>query len=247
MIKEDKYNIYLDSLDDLNNLKWMIFSNNGSNSDIYKYYKNILLKVFREHLPINEIKYFEELKKINVKNVSIPQKFIILDDKFYGYSMNFMSGKTLFRLTDDINYEIIVASLNKIQETIELFCKNKYDMCDLNLYNILYDSNKNKFNIVDIDYYEKDMNLSFSELYNFNSIRFQKVFLEAITKEFDYIKKSYNLYKELNNILLLGTLDTNSYTTNFMNIKYYLENTYDKEIETLGDLRKILKQNNKYR
>ena len=48
-------------------------------------------------------------------------------------------------------------------------------------------------------------------------------------------------------MLLLGNIDLNDYSTNFMNIKYYLENTYDKEIETLGDLRRVLKQNNKLR
>lgn len=244
MIKEDKKHIFLDSLDDLSTLKWMIFSNNGSNSNIYKYNKNILLKIFKEHLPFSEIKYFEDIKKLNINNVSLPQKFIIIDDKFYGYSMKFMPGKTLINLDDKVHYQDIVATLPNIQNTIERFSKNKYQMCDLNIYNVLYDEIKNTFNIVDIDLYLKENNMLYSEAYDFNALSFQSLLLTALTREFNYKRQEYKLYKKLKDILLFGTLNNNDYARNFTEIKNELEDNYSEEIKTLKDLRKVIKKNN---
>jgi len=239
MITEDNYNIYIENKECLKDLIKLKASRYGSNSDIY-FYKDKLLKVYNHLAYISEIKNLEIISKLNIDNVAIPRKFIYIDERFYGYSMDYKKGVILPKINDRINYNYLITNLDKVEETIRILSNYKMEMYDINCFNILYDISNSEFNLVDIDSYREKKYDSLEKLYKENLFSFDKSLLNCIS--FKYTINDNLIFNNLKNIITecinkdITTKDT------FINIKKFLEKYGNKEINTVKDFRKILKK-----
>jgi len=239
MIKEDSKNIYINTKKDLESLYKLKSSRYGSNSDIYVL-NETLLKVFTYFSLISEYYNIEKISKLNINNVSTPKKMIYIDERFSGYSMDYMKGIILPRVNENTNYNHFITNLDEIEKTISIFSNNKIEMRDLNCFNILYNENDNKFNIVDIDCYKENRFLSIEEILKDNLFYFENTILSSICT-----KNTINntkLYNNLSDIIRNGINNNLSIINIFVDIKIYLENYSDKEVNTIKDVRKCLKK-----
>ena len=239
MITENNNNIYIEDKKDIKNLYKLKSSRYGSNSDIYVL-NDTLLKIFTYFSLISEYYNIEKISKLNIGNVSIPKKMIYIDERFSGYSMDYMKGIILPRVNENTNYNYFISNLNEIERTISIFSNNKIEMRDLNCFNILYNENNNKFNIVDIDCYKENRFISKEEIFKDNLFYFESTLLSSICT-----KNTINntkLYNDLSNIIRNGINNNLNIINIFGDIKIYLENYCDKEINTIKDVRKCLKK-----
>lgn len=238
MIKEDSKNIYIDTKKDLESLYKIKSSRYGSNSDIYVL-NNDLLKIFTYFSLISEYYNIEKISKLNINNVSLPKKMIYIDERFSGYSMGYMKGIILPRVNENTKYNHFITNLDEIEETINTFSDNKIEMRDLNCFNILYDEINNKFNIVDIDCYKENRFLSIEEILKDNLFYFENTLLNSICTRNTI--ESTKLYNSLKDIIRNGIENNLTMVNIFVDIKIYLENYKDREINTIKDIRKVLK------
>lgn len=239
MIKEDNKYIYIDKINDLQKLNKLKNSRYGFNSDIY-YYNDDLLKIFNNIGYILDMDKFEKIMSLNLNNISIPKKFVFLEYRFFGYSMDYKSGVVLSNINKTTKYNDLILSLDIIQKTIETLSYNKIEMRDINCFNMLYDNQNKEINIIDIDnYVENIFDPTDATLYK-NLTYFQKTLLYSLVNI--PFKSQSNLYKEINKIIIKNTNNNINIKETFKEIKCYLENNSNKEIETIKDIRKVLKK-----
>lgn len=241
MITEDNKGIYLESIDDLDNLNKLKNSRYGSNSDIY-FYNGILLKIYNHLVYISDIKNIEKIKKIYANNVSIPKKNVYVNNKICGYSMDYKKGVVLSKISENILYDTFISGLDEVNRTIRLFSDNKIEMIDFNCFNLLYDEKNNQFNIVDVDCYKENKYKSANEIYIENLLYFEEMLLSSLS--FEYIVNN-DLYKELKYLLFDSIQNGVSIVEAFKSIKKYIESYGNNNLNTLKDFKKILKKHNK--
>jgi len=239
MITEDNNNIYIEEKKDLKKLIKIKSSRYGSNSDIY-YYKELLLKIYNHLAFISERKNIEHISKLNINNIAIPQKFIFIEERFVGYSMDYKKGIVLPKVKETTNYSQFISNLNEIGETIKELSIHNIEMRDVNCFNILYDKKNNLFNIVDVDNYKENRFKKLEELYKDNIFTFATTLLNCIS--YNNIIYDSVIFIELQNILSKGINNKLDMTTIFNNIKIFLENYSNKEINTIKEFRKVLKK-----
>lgn len=233
---EDKDNIYLKSKDELKTLELLKCSEYASTSNLYKC-NNEVLKVYHKKRSIDVLNTLDFIKNLKLKMFVGPNKFIFLDEEFYGYSMDYINGNILFNLSG-ININNLFKSLDYIEKDIKKLSDNKIEIVDLNCLNILYNFINNLINIVDLDEYTVRTNLSFDEIFKINIEEFINNFFLIITDCYDIGVSKESLVK-LRNILNNYNKYSSLYDL-FINIKMELENISDSKITRISDFRKCL-------
>ena len=239
MTTEDKNYIYFD-INELDNYKILNCSKLGSTSNIYKYKNNQIIKLFKYPESIEKLNTIEHIKKLNLKSFITPNKFIFIDEQYYGYSMDYFQAETLIDIKDNIKYLTILKNIKLIDKDIETLTKNNIKINDLNFLNILYKSKNNKLKIIDLDeytisnVYEKYILLS-------NKEEFKMDFFLSIC---DCFNKNINKEKinKLRKYILSDNNNDLSLYELFYNFKLYVEKIYIEEILTINDLRNVLRK-----
>jgi len=95
MIKEDNKYVYIDNKKTLEKFRKLDCSELGSSSTIYEYNKEEILKVFDYKKSISELNKIEFMKELALNSFIMPNKFLFLDEDYYGYKMNYIKGDLL--------------------------------------------------------------------------------------------------------------------------------------------------------
>lgn len=241
MIKQDDNNIFIDSKTDLIDLKKLECSKSGSTSDIYKFYKDIILKIYKQPHSLNKIEIYDLIRQLDLKNITVPLKYVFIDELFYGYSMKLMKGKNILNLNPNLKLEDIFLSLPSAERTIRSLSDNNIEMNDINSFNILFDIQNHEFNIIDFDFYNILPNTDKYELCFSNSLEFNMELLTCLTKEFDVSRQDYPLFQKLRAYVMIKTFKGDDFTTIFKYVKGILEDVSNKQLNTLGDMRKVMR------
>lgn len=211
----------------------------GSNSKIYNY-NGELLKVFNNVHLIDEMSDMERLRKLEPKTMTMPNKFLFINEQFYGYSMDKKPGIMFYLMNSNTLLHDFLKALELVENDIRMISKNGFFVSDLNVMNGLYDTKTKKISLVDCDSYGRDTAesieiLCLSNLYLLYS--FVLSFISNIYYEADNLPGIYKYMKKL--IVDKTDLDVSIY--NFFNyLISILENEVDNEIHSIKDFRKAL-------
>ena len=145
------------------------------------------------------------------------------------------------QLPANVNVRSFISSMKPVEKDVKLISSNKIATDDLKPANMLYDKTTNISSIIDQDCYFEFKDAS-KELVTFNNL--QILYLAILESIICPVNGAIDddLYKSLvETILCEFTFDTtiDNYYDYLLNI---IEDYYDKEIVTVGDVRKSLRK-----
>ena len=220
-------NIISINYDYLNKLS--VVNKNGSFSTIYKLNDGKCLKIWKEEMGY-DIEEFSKFTKLKINCAIFPEKLVLLDGKFMGYTMNYVNGVDL-ESCDNFDYSLVV---KKYTDLINMVTNELAELGiminDVHSENIIWDNHYNKFTMIDIDrWYFSDVKKRIVAKCNFNEMR--DFFASFI---FDNGNPYY--YDALN-------IDSEIDFINFYeNTKYDIEKIEGKKIDNLNDVKKVLRR-----
>lgn len=239
--KSDEKNIYISNKEILKKLNLFKKTRYGSNSSIY-YYNNELFKVMLYGLSPDTVDLFEYIKSLKPTNIILPKKYLIINDKIEGYSMDRFDGNMIIYNNKNVLIKDFIKSISSLEGDIKLLSKNNILMQDINYFNILYNNISNISKIIDIDLYQKLDNRK--NLINTNMTSFYITILNSLffykKHDISYIFNS-KIYRYIINIIYEKFDFDISIIDNFNYILDLCMNYFNKEINTFNDLKKILK------
>lgn len=213
----------------------------GTNSKLYIYNANELLKVFKKPHSVNELLELEELKDLNIPTLVNPNKYLNINGQFFGYSMNHVKGRMLFYI-NDLNIRKLLLALLKIEKDLILLANKGFVADDLNPGNILYSSKTQEIKLIDCESYKKNETNSIEININKNLYELYKLVLSIISDKTFYTESNNELYKFMKNkVLTLNNFSSSNIYKYFNCFVEILENHTDKPIETVIDFKKALK------
>ena len=222
----DNYEVFNDS--------WLY----GSNSRIYRYNNNSLLKVFLNKEKEDKISLFEYYKSLNLSSTCLPNKYLFIREYFSGYLMSLINGKKLSNLGPNIKLDHLLASIRKIENDINLLSDNNIVVSDLNYQNIIYNEKTNESTLIDLDQYfinDRLENLKLNNIIYLYDVVFASLSLiecKALeTSLYKEIRDKINNLKEVSNIEAI-----------FNELFNYMTFKSKEKIETVGDIRKVLRK-----
>lgn len=224
----------------LKKYKRIIESKYARTSIIYKYNQNELLKIFYNNRDYEKEKY-KLYCDLNLSNFATPKKLVYISGKLYGYIMDKKEGIMLDFIDNSTKIRDIFKNLDMIDENINQLSYNNLMLVDLHEQNILYDSNNQIVNIIDMDdYFFNNILTSIYEVLYINYKFFYRSFLNILISENNncQLDISNKKYKELCNIIEQELDKENfnsSYIFNLLIDEY--ENMVNKEVITLNDFR----------
>ena len=238
---EDTKYIYANDKSDVE-YNYNLFKNGeyGSSSDIF-YYKNKLLKVFYESLTIKDIDTYELLNELKLKCVITPKKYLIINDKFYGYTMSRFNGNMIIDNNPDTYLYSFLESLDLIKSDIKKISSVNIRMNDINYCNILYNNIKTK--IVDVDCYQIDTTSNSKEIYESNMIDFYLTILIALiynnNDKYDGSLSKSHFYKYIRYIINERLNFNKSISNNFKYLTSIVEESAKCKIKTINDFSNV--------
>lgn len=195
-----------------------IDDNFGSGAKIYKINNLEVLKVFRNILSSSIQDRFNYFKNIKANYFAFPTDSLYINNKLYGYKMDYKDGKMFNVLEDNILIKDLIYSLKKLDRDLHILDENNIKIFDLHGFNILYNKENNEINIIDVDeygLYSKD-----TYLYNLKAV---------INRIIRYLQlREFNLDK---------VYDINSFINEFNNEINRLQEICKFEIETKSDIK----------
>ncbi len=195
-----------------------IDDNFGSGAKIYKINNLEVLKVFRNILSSSIQDRFNYFKNIKANYFAFPTDNLYINNKLYGYKMDFKEGKMFNVLEDNILIKDLIYSLKKLDRDLHILDENNIKIFDLHGFNILYNEQNNEINIIDVDeygLYSKD-----TYLYNLKAV---------INRIIRYLQlREFNLDK---------VYDINSFINEFNNEINRLQEICKFKIETKSDIK----------
>lgn len=240
VFKEDKKNIYCKNLKEIyDNLKIYKNSGWGANSKIYIYNTKELLKVFNRPDSFLNLTTMEVLNTLNTKTIIKPNKFLIVNDKYVGFSMDIAKGEMLDQINENIIILDLLKSFVKIQEDLKILSERKLANNDINILNILYDEKTKSSKIIDCNSILFYKNTSPENLYIYSCMQLYSSLLDVLSNEMFFSKLNNNILNYMKSCI--SNIDSNSKVVEFFKyIIELLENSTNNEIHTIKDFRKAL-------
>lgn len=224
------------------NNKYKVYKNDdyGSNSTIYNYNNKELLKVFKNKGSINTLYTLNKIRDLdNIKTIIKVNKFLEINNQFYGYSMNKANGRMLLNIKHN-NIRELLNTFLYLEEDVNILTENLIYIDDLNPANMIYNRKNNFIHIIDCDRYFIDENKRFSDIRYNNYVNLYLNILSALSNMYFMFHNDYKFYNLMKDTIISSGFINNIY--NFFN--YYieeLEDTVNKKIESVDDFRKALK------
>lgn len=166
----------------------------GSGAKIYKINDLEVIKVFRNILSSSIQDRFNYFKNIKTNYFAFPTDNLYINNKLYGYKMDFKDGKMFNVLEDNILIKDLIYSLKKLDRDLHILDENNIKIFDLHGFNILFNELNNEINIIDVDeygLYSKD-----TYLYNLKSV-INRIIRYLQLREFN-LDKVYDIYSFIN-------------------------------------------------
>lgn len=239
IMEDDKYIYAKSRAEIINLLKLYKRSKFGSNSKIYKY-NGELLKVFNLAQSISYMNNMERFRALNPKTMSTANKFLFINEQFYGYTMNKKPGIMFYLLNCNNLLSDFFKSLEPVKKDIELISKNNFFIRDLNVMNALYDEKNKKTNLVDCDSYEFEPNESIEMVNLTNNYVLYSFILSFLSNIYYMDDNTPGFYRYMKEMIIDKTYYDECIETFFHYFVSILENEVDEKIKTIRDFRKAL-------
>ena len=170
MVDLKKYAVSMNR-EDIDKLKLVKNGQIGFLSMVYRLNDDECLKVFRSPLEDYEMPGYLELANCNISSATLPKKLITIDDKFYGYIMDYVDGITLEDIKD-MDYSYLLKTFNEYLKTIlSETAECGFLVQDAHSQNMMYDRRAHKFKSIDCDrWFKTYMDKNKTIKYNFNEI-----------------------------------------------------------------------------
>lgn len=215
----------------------------GNNGYIFnfkdKYFKLLSLRYMSLEEKSNQrrLEILERLSKIeNSKYLVLSEDIYITNREVLGYSMRICPGKEFIYLDDDVSYDKVVLALMNILKEIEILSRMGILDLDICSRNVFFDGDN--LYLLDFDgsvYFEDSreayllmgtslVNLCLGEIMDSDNLEWFKDI------DIDYMIEKIN------------RLESSNYRGLFWLIKLKMSKTLGKDIETLGDIRRVLKR-----
>lgn len=220
------------------NLSLLKESRYGKNSDIYIYKLNQLLKVFKDVDTINNMNNLKRLKELSTQSIVVPNKFLILDDQYYGFSMDKINGNILYNVSKNMLLKDLLKYFSDVLYDMKLISMNSFVVDDFNSFNIILDNEKKKAKVIDcnsIIYLKEE---SCEKLFILNHIRLYILILLNISNMSFFENNNFYLY--MRDYISNMTDFSISLEQLFSYFIEELENIVDKDIYTIKDFQKAL-------
>lgn len=212
----------------------------GYTSTIFKYKKDKLLKIFEN--PISNFTYhtLNFINKLKTKVSAKIHNYVNIDGDRIGYIIDEMPGRNLLEIPVNTNVRDFITSMKEVEDDVRLLSKNHVVTEDLKPANLMYDIRSNKSSIIDEDCYIRLKDDS-TELITINNLT--TLYL-SILETLVYPTKGAideEFFNELVAIIL------NNYDFSVPIDVFYdyildeIEGFYDREVKTIGDIRKVLR------
>ena len=232
MILDNNKIVFNCKLEIIKNYEKLSMSKYGFHSNIYKYNEKEIMKIFKRKAKEEQLLVLDILKSYEGDLLSKPILLVEIKNKIRGYTMKFLSGNNLNFISDNVLIENMFNFFDvSFEKQISKLSQDKIKIWDINLLNVLYDENENKFHFIDTDSYKLEKKMSVDELYFMNVC-------EIIFTIFDLLlirTASKNQFIALSNKLLKKGINTKDL---LYQIKEILENESNVKIVSLNDFRK---------
>lgn len=177
--------------------------------DVYKIYtKDFNLVEQNINILDNIFTKYNDLS--NIKELVLPNKYLLYNNHVVGFTMPYIKGKTFFDITNDKKYdrEYIKNIFIKLIKLLDKFKKLPFEFAigDLHERNIIIDKD-NKINIIDCDSFILDNNTVKSDdgkyyrKYNINSIKYGDYYAIFCMMCVYLFKREYYSYELISKII----------------------------------------------
>ena len=209
---------YINDLRELPHGRMMI--TDGNSSVLYKVSPHIYYKKFGErYIRLDKDKrqelmnFLEYILYIEAKNYVAPIMLYRSKDRLFGYTIAKVSGKNLNHVSKRTKVSEFIENLDEMKETMRILADKRVVLSDVNMSNIIYLSNMNKF-------YMDVVNTLISDI------------PEVLERNWEFRERER----------LLGQGFNEDYKEMLIFMKELLENYYNKEIVTINDFRKLTRR-----
>ena len=163
---------------ELENIRKSKYISSGDEGCCY-YYKGLIYKIYHELSSSRNIYFNLEI----TNNIAFPKDILMSleDRKIIGYTMNLLCGKNLQNgFLEELSLENLKKAYQNIRNEIEKF--SYIDMNNISLTNILFDYEKNSFNLIDTSLWTKEQYITS----NINVERFNSMLIKALSITLDW-------------------------------------------------------------
>lgn len=218
----------------LREIKNKKFLGKGNFSKCYLLDDGNVLKIFNKPKSLYEMDNFKYFIKYSNDSFVFPFEFIYDSRKFYGYIMREAPGKTLLQAFPKSNLLDLSKHSHKLERDIDYVSKGGIVLYDLHDENILYDGCK--YTIIDPDENGISRNVVLTREANNKGHRILlcNLFLDNIKKleHTQLIRENIERYKKT----IIRPSDM------IIQIKEDMENYYKEKVETVDDLKNIIRR-----
>lgn len=212
----------------------------GNTSTIFKYKPGKLLKIFEN--PISNFTYhtLRFINKLKTKVSARIHNFVNIDGDRIGYVIDEMPGRNLLEIPIETDVRDFITSMKEVEDDVIILSKNHIVTEDLKPANLMYDIKSNRSSIIDEDCYIRLKDDS-CELITINNLT--TLYL-SILETLVYPTKGA-IDEEFFNELVAMILNNYDFSVPIDEFYDYIideiEVFYDREVKTIGDIRKVLR------
>lgn len=212
----------------------------GNTSTIFKYKPGKLLKIFEN--PISEFTYstLNFINKLKTKASAKIHRYVKVDRERIGYIVEERPGRNLLEIPTNTNVRKFLESFKDVEDDIRLLSDNYIYADDLKPANLMYDNHTNISSIIDEDCYVRLKNepKNLITINNLNTL-YLSILESIVIPTKGAIDEEF--YEELLSIIVSKYDYTVSIDEFYDYILEEIECYYSRKIETIGDIRKSLR------
>ena len=160
----------------------------GACATVYRYGENLAVKIFNEKgLEQHDEEGFSSIMGIENNTCVFPKCFVEVDGYFKGYAMQYIEGSELQKVIKELDFNSIIAAINKVEQDVWALASDKIVYMDLNQGGIMWNENE-EMKIIDTDFFSRNDDITEEECYSHNI----KHFYTLIEQELGIITGEYN-------------------------------------------------------
>ncbi len=151
MITVNELNVKKFSRKDINSLKLIKNGNVGNSSKVYKLNDLECIKIYNKSKDEYELYRLNDFTKLKYEHVIMPNTLVIINNKFRGYTMNYVNGNMLCDCLD-LGFSFALKKYNDfVQNVTNEIEDDGIILYDCNSSNVIYDNNNQCFKLIDCD------------------------------------------------------------------------------------------------
>lgn len=212
------------------------FLGKGACAKCYVLEDGNVFKNFNYPLNISDIDRFKCFLQYKNESFLFPFEFIYDTKKFYGYITKKAQGIVLKKSFSSSNLENLSKNSIRLEKDIRYISEGKIVIHDLNSENVIY--NEKKFVVIDPDEYGIRYSASKDDVEKINLDKYRKRITNLFLMNLPLNKDT----KYIIDIIAKHKYSNAKVSDIILDIKNNMENYYKEKIETIDDVREIIKK-----